>query len=115
MNKNYAHSNSIEKVIEENPFLILLESHVIIKTDTERIRVSLNQISNIRVVRNRDLTVTILVFAFSALLYLLFLAPLHLHFAFLFLYVVLISFFINYLKFIPSLQTPSSTHFFSHC
>ncbi|MFV8337343.1 hypothetical protein ACNQF7_14855 [Flavobacterium sp. RSP29] len=92
MNKNFSHPNSIEEILEENPFLILLESHVIIKNDKERIYVSLSQILNIRVVKNRDSTVTILVFNFSALLYLLFLSPLNLHFAFQFLYLVFLSF-----------------------
>ncbi|MFV5693037.1 hypothetical protein ACM55K_13505 [Flavobacterium sp. LT1R49] len=94
MNKILSTPNKIEKVLEENAFLILLESHVLIKNGKERIRVSLSQISNIRIVRNRDLTVTIVVFAFSALLYLLFLAPLNLHFVFQFFYSILILFFI---------------------
>lgn len=94
MNKNYSHPNRIEKILEENPFLILLESHVLIKNDKKRICVSLSQISNIRVVKNTDLTITILTFNFSALLYLLFLAPLNLHFAFHFLCFVILSFFI---------------------
>jgi Na+/glutamate symporter len=94
MNKNFSHSNRIEKILEENPFLILLESYVIIKNDKKRIRISLSQISNIRVVKNQDLTITILTCTFSALLYVLFLAPLNLHFAFQFLYFVILSFFI---------------------
>lgn len=40
MNKNCSHPNRIEKILEENPFLILLKSHVLIKNDKKRICVS---------------------------------------------------------------------------
>jgi hypothetical protein len=91
MNENFNNPNKIEKVIEENPLLILLESKVIIKIKKERIGILLCQISNVRVVRNRDLTLSILTLVFMSLFYILVLSPMNLNFGLRFLCVALIS------------------------
>lgn len=92
MNENFSIPNKIEKVVEENPLLILLESKVIIKKDRERISISLSQISNVRVIRNRDLTLSILVLVFLAVFYILVLSPINLNIGFSFLSLTLVSF-----------------------
>ncbi|MDI6031967.1 hypothetical protein QLS91_02665 [Flavobacterium sp. LB2P84] len=75
MNVNFVAANKTESILEENSFLIVFESKVIFKNDKERINLSLNHISNIRIIKNRDLTTNIIISIFSALFYLLAIPP----------------------------------------
>lgn len=91
MVENFNIPNNIEKVVEENPLLILLESKIIIKNKKERIGIYLSQISNVRVIKNRDLTLSILVLVNSILFYLLVLSPMNLNLEFSFLSITIFS------------------------
>ncbi|MFV5685687.1 hypothetical protein ACM55I_09565 [Flavobacterium sp. GB2R13] len=71
MEINFKTSNNTETILEENPLLIILESKVIFKTDSDRISICLDQISNVRIIKNTDLTANILVLLFTVFLYLL--------------------------------------------
>ena len=75
MNVNFVAANKTENILEENPFFIAFESKVIFKNDKERINLPLNHISNIRIVKNRDLTTNIIISILSALFYLIAIAP----------------------------------------
>lgn len=75
MDVNFVAANKTENILEENPFFIAFESKVIFKNDKERINLPLNHISNIRIVKNRDLTTNIIISIFSALFYLIAIAP----------------------------------------
>lgn len=58
-----------EKVLEENSLFIISESKAIFINNT--IEISLNQISNSRLIKNRDLTINIIMLLFSTMLYLM--------------------------------------------
>lgn len=66
---NCTTTTKIEKVLEENSLFIISESKVIFINTT--IVISLNQISNSRLIKNRDLSLNIIMLVFSALLYLM--------------------------------------------
>jgi hypothetical protein len=70
MHINFSTSNKTEKALEENPFLLILESKVIFKTDKDKIDIDLNQISNLRIIKNRNLTYNILIFLLTVYFYL---------------------------------------------
>lgn len=89
MVENFNISHNIGKVVEENPLLILLESKVIIKNKKDRIGIDLCHISNVRVIKNRDLTLSILMLVNFSLFYLLVLSPMNLKFAFSFLFITI--------------------------
>lgn len=91
MDQNFNISNNIEKVVEENPLLILLESKVIIKNKRERIGINLSQISNVRLIKNRNLTLSVLVLVHFILFYFLVLSPMKFHFAFSLMFITILS------------------------
>ncbi|TDD95056.1 hypothetical protein [Flavobacterium cellulosilyticum] len=97
MNESITIPSKIEKIVEENSLLILSESKVFIKNNDHRISISLSQISNVRVIKNRDYTFSILVLVFSSLFYILVLSPINMSFAFSFLYITLIYIVITFL------------------
>jgi len=105
MNETISTPNQIEKVVEENALLLLLDSKVFIKKGKERIGIDLKHISNVRIVRSRDLTLSILVLVLLALFYVLFLIPLNLNFTVRFLCVILVS-----ILFIISLSSKNYTY-----
>lgn len=80
MSTNFSIPIQIEKVVEENSLLVLLESTVIIKKDKETITIRLDQISMVRVKRNKDWTFSILLFEFLVLFYFLVLSTTNLNF-----------------------------------
>jgi hypothetical protein len=92
MNVNFVAVNKAENILEENSFFIAFESKVILKNDKERINLSLNQISNIRIVKKRDLTTKIIISIFSALFYLTAIHPVRDKIVFQLLFVVYVSF-----------------------
>lgn len=71
MNRNLQPLNKIEKTLEENPFLTILESAVIFKTYNDKIRISLNQISNVKIIKSRDTTPNFILLVFTAVFMLL--------------------------------------------
>lgn len=62
--------NKIEKVLEENSFIILLETRIIIKNEKERIEFYLNDISNLRILKKRNLTPNITLLFITIIFYL---------------------------------------------
>lgn len=70
MNKNFNNINKIEKVIEENPLIILLESKIIIKNEKQRIEFYLSQISNVRVIKKRNLALNGILLIITGMFYL---------------------------------------------
>lgn len=70
MYKNFQTANKIEKVLEENPLVIRLESKVIIKNNNEKIEFDLSQISNIRIIKKRNLIINITLFSIAVVFYL---------------------------------------------
>jgi hypothetical protein len=90
MTENFVIPTKIDKIVEENSLLILLESKVIIKNNNDRIAIYLHQISNVRLVRNRDYRQSFLVLVFLILFYKLDLIPVNSCFDFSFLYLCLI-------------------------
>lgn len=76
MNKNFAAASKIEIILDENEFFIMSESKVVFKNSNTTL--SLKQISNSRLIKNRDYTVNILVLVFAVLFYLMVLQPLYL-------------------------------------
>lgn len=81
MSNNLSSPNNIEKNLKENPFIILFESKVIIKNNQKRIDLFLNQISDVRIIRYRDLTFSIALLVWMPLLYLLIFSSIDLNFA----------------------------------
>ena len=61
-----------ENIIEENPFLTILQSKVIFKTKYNKTDICLKQISNVRIIKYRDITINIVVLLSIAFFYLLF-------------------------------------------
>ena len=72
MIRNLQLSYTTENIIEENPFLTILESKVIFKTKYNNTVICLKQISNVRIIKNRDTTINIVVLLSIAFLYFLF-------------------------------------------
>ncbi|MDI6045021.1 hypothetical protein [Flavobacterium yafengii] len=91
MDVNFVAANKTENILEENSFFIAFESKVIFKNDKERINLSLNHISNIRIVKNRDLTTNIIISIFSALFYLIAIVPVNDKIVFQLLFLVYVS------------------------
>ncbi|MFV8391816.1 hypothetical protein [Flavobacterium sp. LB2P6] len=102
MNINFVTVNKAENILEENSFFIAFESKVILKNDKERINLSLNQISNIRIVKNRDLTAEIIISTFSTLFYLAAIDPVNDKIVFQLLFVVYVSFLLVIFSLIKS-------------
>lgn len=72
MIRNLQPSYTKENIIEENPFLMILESKVIFKTKYNKTDICLKQISNVRIIKYRDITINIVVLLSIAFFYLLF-------------------------------------------
>ena len=72
MIRNLQLSYTTENIIEENPFLTILESKVIFKTKYNKTDICLKQISNVRIIKNRDTTINIVVLLSIAFFYFLF-------------------------------------------
>lgn len=75
MNNKCNNVNIIEKVLEDNSLITFLESKLIIKTDTQRIELYLNQISNVRVFKKRNLVSNFIMFIVTGIFYLSIVAP----------------------------------------
>ena len=71
MDINFKNSNTTEKILEINPFFTILESTVIFKTYNDRISIYFDQISNARIIKNRDTKPNILLLVSTGLFYLL--------------------------------------------
>lgn len=78
MKDNFNGTYKIEKIVEENPLFILLDSKVIVKNKKEKITFYLNQISNVRVKKLRDRSPSVIALVNLILFYLLFLSTLNL-------------------------------------
>lgn len=94
MNKNLGLNSKIEKKLEENCFFILSESEILFKNDNQRISLNLNQIIDIRLIKNRDFTINIVFVVFAALFYFAVLHPLNIISIFQYLIVTLVAIFI---------------------
>lgn len=70
MGKNLSSNNTIGSEIEENNFFILSESTIIFKNDNQRIKINLDQTTNVRLIKNRDFKINIIVILLAALFYL---------------------------------------------
>jgi glucan phosphoethanolaminetransferase (alkaline phosphatase superfamily) len=68
MSTNFTNTTKIEKVLEENSLFVISDSKVSFKNCDAVI--NLNQISNSRLIKNRDLSLNIIILVFSTTLYL---------------------------------------------
>lgn len=95
MDKNYRLKEKTEKISEENPLFVILESIVIFKTCKSKMSFCLNQISNVRIIKNRDKAPNVLLLVVSALFFVLSRSLfINLNLVFQILYVVLIFIFL---------------------
>ncbi|RTY86004.1 hypothetical protein [Flavobacterium sp. RSP15] len=60
--------NHTEKIIEQNALFLILESKVIFNTGREKVILHPNQITNVRLVKNRNYTLNILILVFLIVL-----------------------------------------------
>jgi hypothetical protein len=63
-------NNHAEKIIEQNALFFILDSKVIFKNGRKRVTIYSNQITNVRLVKNRNCTINILILAVLTLFYL---------------------------------------------
>ena len=92
MDRKIKTANKTEKILEGDPFFVILESTVYFKTYDERIGICLDEISNVRIIKNSDTTFNITLSILTTLFYILSKSIfLDLNFVFKFLYIVVIS------------------------
>ncbi|MFV5688588.1 hypothetical protein ACM55M_08190 [Flavobacterium sp. ZT3R25] len=89
MNRNFTSTTEGEKILEENPLFIISESKVVFKN--EKLSFYLNQISSVRLVKNRDFNTNIMLLVFLILSYKLISSPMNSIFYFLKLFFITIS------------------------
>ncbi|MFV5694739.1 hypothetical protein ACM55G_04780 [Flavobacterium sp. LB3P122] len=89
MNKNFTTRTEREKILEENPLFIISDSKVVFKN--EKLSFYLNQISSVRLVKNRDFSTNIMLLVFLILSYKLISSPMNSIFYFLKLFFITIS------------------------
>lgn len=77
MKKNRTSISAVPGDPEENRFFLVAEDKIIFKNDNQKINVYLDQISNVRLIKNRDFTVNIVVILFGTLFYLTIVDPLN--------------------------------------
>lgn len=63
-------NDQTEKIIEQNALFLILESKVIFNTGREKVILHPNQITNVRLVKNRNYTLNILILVFLIVLFL---------------------------------------------